>query len=429
VIPAHIAYALGALGLTLPGQTFGTYLAFYYLDHLGLAASAFALARLVFSVWDAVNDPLFGYLSDRTRTPWGRRRPWLFVGLPFLLLAFYLTFSVPGPFLQGPALFWYCLGVILFFETFAALTWVNHAALFPELFRKEEERARANAWRQGFYFVGLAVSIALTPLVYTALGFPGMALLYGGLGGLLVLLFLKSIREDPKAQEAEPLPFIPAFRYTLGNQAFWIYSLAALFLLFAVGLFGAAMPFYAKYALGLGPEATSLLFATVLLAALPSVFLWARLAGTLGPKGAWLLAIFLLALGALLLFLPRTLLEALPVGLLIGVGFGGVLVLGDVLLAEVIDRDAEVTGRRREGVYYSVYGFINRLSGPLQALSFALLTPLFGYVSGEVPGPRPEAAFRFLMAGPPFVATLLALALAFRFPYGAKGRMPGAGSS
>ncbi|WP_423839215.1 MFS transporter [Thermus scotoductus] len=167
----------------------------------------------------------------------------------------------------------------------------------------------------------------------------------------------------------------------------------------------------------------------MLLAALPSVFLWARLAGTLGSKGAWLLAIFLLALGALLLFLPRTLLEALPVGLLIGVGFGGVLVLGDILLAKVIDRDAEVTGRRREGVYYSVYGFINRLSGPLQALSFALLTPLFGYVSGEVPGPRPEAAFRFLMAGPPFLATLLALALAFRFPYGAKGRMPGAGSS
>lgn len=115
-------------------------------------------------------------------------------------------------------------------------------------------------------------------------------------------------------------------------------------------------------------------FATVLLAALPSVFLWARLAGTLGSKGAWLLAIFLLALGALLLFLPRTLLEALPVGLLIGVGFGGVLVLGDILLAKVIDRDAEVTGRRREGVYYSVYGFINRLS-PFRAPAGSFLCP------------------------------------------------------
>jgi len=421
VIPARIAYALGALGLTLPGQTFGTYLAFYYLDHLGLAASAFALARLVFSVWDAVNDPLFGYLSDRTKTPWGRRRPWLFLGLPLLLLAFYLTFNVPGPFLQGPALFWYCLGAILFFETFAALTWVNHAALFPELFKGQGERARANAWRQGFYFLGLAVSIALTPLVYTAIGFSGMALLYGAIGGVLVLLFLLAIREDPKAQLAKPLSLIPAFRYTLGDRAFWLYSLAALLLLFAVGLFGAAMPFYAKYALGLGPEATSLLFASVLLAALPSVFLWARLAGVLGPKGAWLLAILLLALGAFLLLWPRGLLQALPVGVLIGVGFGGVLVLGDVLLAEVIDRDAQLTGRRREGVYYSVYGFINRLSGPLQALSFALLTPLFGYVSGEAPGPNPGVAFRFLMAVPPFVATLLALGLALRFPYGAKG--------
>ncbi|TBH21589.1 MFS transporter [Thermus thermamylovorans] len=417
----HLAYALGALGLTLPGQAFGTYLAFYYLDHLGLAAGAFALARLVFSVWDAVNDPLFGYLSDRTRTPWGRRRPWLFLGLPFLLLAFYLTFSVPEAFRQGAALFWYCLGVILFFETFAALTWVNHAALFPELFRGEGARARANAWRQAFYFVGLAVSIALTPLAYTALGFSGMALLYGALGGLLVLLFLLSVREDPEARRPEPLPLLPAFRHTLLNRAFWVYSLAALFFFFAVGLFAAAMPFYAKYALGLGPEATALLFGAVLLAALPSVFLWARLAGALGPKRAWLWALGLLALGAFLLLFPQSLAQALPVGVVVGAGFGGVLVLGDVLLAEVIDRDARATGRRREGVYYSVYGFINRLSGPLQAGAFALLTPLFGYVSGESPGPNPEAAFRFLMGVLPCLAALLALALGRRFPYGARG--------
>ena len=201
-MPPHLAYALGGLGLTLPAQTFGTYLAFYYLDRLGMPTGAFALARLIFSVWDAVNDPLFGYLSDRTRTPWGRRRPWLFLSLPFLLLAFYLAFSVPEAFREGTRLFWYGLWAMLLFETFSALAWVNHAALFPELFQSREERARANAWRQGFYFLGLTASIALTPLVYAALGFPGMALLYGAVGGGLVLLFLLSVREDPRAREA-----------------------------------------------------------------------------------------------------------------------------------------------------------------------------------------------------------------------------------
>ena len=112
---------------------------------------------------------------------------------------------------------------------------------------------------------------------------------------------------------------------------------------------------------------------------------------------------------------------ALLAGALVGAGFAGVRVTGEVVMAKVIDLDAERTETHREGAYYSLVGPLGRAAGALVGLAFALLTPLFGYVSGENPGPNPEAAFRFLMAVPPFAASLLALALAARFPYGAKG--------
>ena len=320
---------------------------------------------------------------------------------------------------RSPAVLPYYFALaILLYETLATVVWTNHGALFPEMFRGLRERAEAAALKRGAELLGLILGIALAPMVYARVGFFGMALLFAGLALLAFLYFFPGIREDPRAGSG--LGLWASFRLVLANRAFWVVALVGLLFEFGRMALQTAIPFYAKHALGLGEEATALLFASVLLAALPSVSLWARLAGALGPKRAWLWAIGLLALGALLLLWPRGLLEALPVGVLIGTGFGGVLVLGDVLLAEVIDRDAAATGRRREGVYYSVYGFINRLSGPLQALAFALLTPLFGYVSGENPGPNPEAAFRFLVAVVPGTAILLAYALTALFPHEVK---------
>lgn len=408
-------YALGTLGLILPSQTFGTFFAYYYVDVLGLAVGAFALARTVYSLWDAVNDPMFGYLSDRTRTPWGRRRPWLIGGLPFLLLAFVLTFAVPEVF-RGPALFWYCLLALLFFETFSALLWVNYMALFPELFRTLAERARANAFRQGFQMVGLIVSLAFSPLLFDRIGFALTALLYAGLGGILALVSFLGCREDPEAQKTPAVGFLEAFRYTLTNRAFWIFALANALLQFVLGTLGAGIPFYVRYSLGLGPEAASLLFGATFLLAVPLVTLWARWAVAWGSKRAWMAAIGVLALASLLLYLPHTLPQALLAGAGVALGLSGVLVLGDVVIADIIDRDAEATGTRREGVYFSVNGFIGRLSGPLQGLTFALLALLFGYVSGEHPGPRPDEAFRFFLSVPPFLAGALAFFLARSFP-------------
>ncbi|BAD71827.1 sugar transporter (plasmid) [Thermus thermophilus] len=127
-----------------------------------------------------------------------------------------------------------------------------------------------------------------------------------------------------------------------------------------------------------------------------------------------------MGLSALLLFLPQGLPAALLAGALVGAGFAGVRVTGEVVMAKVIDLDAERTETHREGAYYSLVGLLGRAAGALVGLAFALLTPLFGYVSGENPGPNPEAAFRFLVAVVPGTAILLAYALTALFPHEVK---------
>jgi GPH family glycoside/pentoside/hexuronide:cation symporter len=405
-------------GLTLVSQAFGTYLLFYYVDVLGLAAGLSALARTLYTAWDVLNDPLVGYLSDRTRTPWGRRRPWLVAGLPFYLIFFVMAFSAPAG-LPGGDLFWYLMIVVLLFEGASTVVWTNFSALFPEIFRGLEVRARAAAWKHGAQIIALIVGTAATPLAYEALRFAGMALLYAGVGAALMAPVFATTPEDPRAQDPRPLGIAVAFRYTLRNRPFWIFIAAQGLVQAAFGVLVAGMPFYAKYSLGLDGPGTSALFAWVFASALGSVAWWSRVARTRGGRAAWIGSIGWVALAVLPLGVAHDLWTGLAAGLLVGLGFSGVLVGGELVLAHIIDRDAEASGQRREALHYSVNGLVTRLAVTSQAVAFALLTPLFGYVSGAEPGPNAPAAFQFLMTAIPLAALVAAWLVARRFPWAA----------
>lgn len=415
-------YALGMLGIAIPVMAFENHIMFLYVDELGLALGLAATARSINSVWNAVNDPIFGYLSDRTRTSWGRRRPWMMLGLPLFLLSFIMGFWVPGPFQEGMRLFFYFLAVLILQETFATVMWTNYSSLYPELFKGHEERSRAAALKHGFQLVAMVIGIALVPAIKGALGPLGMVLLLSGMSLVLVPISVNGCKEDPSASEAEPLGLIESFRQTLVDKAFWFYALAATMTQFTFGLLGAGMGFYAKYTLGLDGLQTSLLFLAVFVMAIPTVALWSALARRWGAKRAWLASLTTLVVASVLLALGTNLITGLIAGAVFGLGMSGVLVLGEMILAWVIDQDAERTGRRREGIYYAVNGFVTRISGALQGLAFGLLPLLFGYVSGDQPGSMPHHAFRFFMSAYPFLACLIALAIARLFPSEVRGQ-------
>ena len=407
-----VVYGLGTLGLSSVATVFNGYYLFYFVDRLGLAVTLASIVSVVYAIWDAVNDPLVGYLSDNTRTRWGRRRPWLLAGLPFYVLFMVLVFSVPGFMQQGNALFWYALVITFLYEAASTVMHTNYEALFPELFRTFKERTRASAYNHGLGMIGELAGFSLAPILYTQFGFGGMVLFFAISSGVLLSVSIARNTEDPDAQMLPLLNLKSAFREALRDRPFWQFTLVATFGWFTTGVYTLAIPFYSKYTLGAGPQAPSLIFGTAFVVAILLVSTWAKRVREWGIKRTYLWAIAVMAGSAVVLGLAPNMTGAIVGAAIAGVGLAGVKVCREMILATLVDRSRKRSGQRSEGVYYSLNRFIGRLSRILEALALVTLGLLFGYVSGENPGPRPDDAFRFLISVFPFVCLVIAWLLA-----------------
>ncbi|MFC1879622.1 MFS transporter [Chloroflexota bacterium] len=412
-----IAYGLGSFGLESTYKVFVGFYMFYYIDELGLAVAMAAIINIIYAIWDAVNDPLVGYLSDNTRTRWGRRRPWLLTALPFYVGILVLVYAVPEPLRQGNALFWYALVVFFLFEAAYTVMSVNYTALFPELFQGFKERARAGPYYQGFCMLGELVGFAIPPIIYAQFGFVPMAVSFAGIGGVSLFLAITRNKEDPKALKPPPLDLKDTFGDVLKDRPFWLFSIGLTFLTFTTGIYTLATPFWVKYSLGASPQTTSLIFVIVFVIAILSVSIWGRMVRVLGIKRTWLSAVGVMATSAILLGLSSELVLGCIGAAVAGAGLGGVKVCREMIMANFVDRSLGRTGRRQEGVYYSLLRVVGKLSKILESLALVLLGVLFGYVSGENPGPHPETAFRFLISVFPLIFMVIAWLISQSFSF------------
>lgn len=412
-----IAYGLGSFGLESLYNVFAGFYMFYYIDELGLAVALAGIINVIYAVWDAVNDPLAGFLSDNTRTRWGRRRPWLLTGLPFYVGILVLVYAVPKPFLHGNALFWYALLIIFLFEAAYTIMSVNYKALFPELFQGLRKRAHASSTYQGLSMLGELVGFSIPPFIYAKFGFVPMAISFAGVAGIALFLGIIRNKEDPNAMKAPPLDLKDAFGEVLKDRPFLLFIIAVTFLMFSIGAYTLAIPFWVKYTLGASPQGTSLIFATAFIVAILSVSIWGRLVRILGIKRSWLWSVGVGAASPIIMGLAPNLVVGAIGAAFVGVSMGGINVCRVIIMANFVDRNLKRTGYRREGIYFSLLRVIGTLSKIPQALALVLLGLLFGYVSGEDPGPQPENAFRFLISVFPFVFAIIAWLIASRLSF------------
>ncbi|MFK7696035.1 MFS transporter [Paenibacillus sp. HJGM_3] len=407
-VNAPVIYALGMFAMMVPSQAFSAFYSYYYVEKLGLGVGLATIARTIYLIWDAVNQPLFGYLSDRTRSRYGRRKPWLYTSVPLFMLTFIMVFSVPEGWSGGMLFSWFLIALILF-EAVATIIWVNYGALFPELFAGNKLRAKASAVQQGFQIVAILIGSALTPILFDLMGFSLMSVTYAFVFALCMLIFLRFIQENEQASAEPRLGFMEAFRATLKNKSFWIFNIANSFAQTVNGLLSSMIPFYAKYVLHIPESQVSLLLASIFVSVIPLVAVWYAIVRNWGGFRSWRLSLAVYGLTAIPLWFGTNLAGGIVAGIVVGFGLAGFLVTPPVVSSRIIDRDTETTGQRREGVYTAVGGFITRSSGLISALAFFIVGRLFGYVSGDDPGQNPEMTFKVLIS----VVPLCLLAIAF----------------
>lgn len=401
-------YAIGMFGTSIPINMFKTYAAIFYVDSLGLTTAQFAAVVFIYTFIDAIDNPVYGYLSDTTRTRWGRRRPWLAIGTPLLILGF-IAFYSPPDFLAGNSLFAYCMLIYIFTGTMDSLINANYGALFPELFTTDASRASTNALRQAFQLVAMIISIALTPMVTEAIGFSTTAIIYGLVGGAVILYMTFTSREKAISELGEKPQFWSSLKSLLTNKKFWIASIASAFYSAAMGLVMAGLPFFAKYTLKISSAQQTILFATVLLIAMLAIALWAQLVKRKGLLTTWRWAFLALAISFVPLYFASSLITAIIGSVLVGFGFAGCITTIDLIAARIMDEDTAKHNVRREGLISNAIGFMNRLNGLFVSLAFLLVDRIYGFKSGFDPGLQPDNAARFLLTVFPFVMMVFGL--------------------
>jgi GPH family glycoside/pentoside/hexuronide:cation symporter len=412
-------YAIGMFGTSIPINMLKTYAAIYYVDRLGMTTPQMALILLIYTFIDALDNPVYGFLSDRTRTRWGRRRPWLVIGTPLLILAFIAFYSTPE-FLAGQSLFAYAMLFYILAGTLDSVINANYGALFPELFRTDASRASTNALRQAFQLVAMIVSIALTPMVTGAIGYQMTAIVYGILGGV-VILYMSLTSKEVRVRLDENKPQLwNSLKDLAGNRKFWMAGLANAFYSAAMSLVLASMPFFVKYTLRIKDSQSTLLFASVLIIAIGCVAVWARLVRRFSLIPVWRSALLALAVAFVPLFFANSLVTAMITSALVGFGFAGVITTMDLINAKVMDEDTQKHNVRREGIISNALGFMNRLNGLFTSTAFYLIFIIFGFESGDNPGTNPGDAARFLLTVFPMVLMVISFGFSFliNFPKG-----------
>lgn len=376
-----VLYSLGTLAASLVGITFASFGQFYYLDKLHVRPELIGLAMVLYGIWNAINDPIFGHLSDNTRSRFGRRIPYvLFLSLP-MAISFALIWAAPAGWAgQDWKLFWYFLVTIFFFDGLFTVVILNWYALFPEMYKTDQARTAVNALRQVMSIVGYIVGFALTPLIYTRLGWGPMGVIYAGITAVLLYTGAIGLRESPDAFAGEqPMSIKAALGASFTNRAFVLYAAAFFLLSIIFELVPAALPFYSKYVLSVPEERSAFVFAMLFVSALLFLPLWVRISNRRGARTAILATSLCFALGSIPFLFGRNFVSGLLVAAGLGVGLSGMMLLLDVLLADIIDDDRLRTGKYRAGFYTGAQSLVGRLAISIQGVVLAAVLRLSGY--------------------------------------------------
>jgi GPH family glycoside/pentoside/hexuronide:cation symporter len=426
----HISYSFGNFANTIAYQVFSNRIQFYYVDILGLNAATAGVLWTIYGLWNAVNDPLMGQVSDRTRSRFGRRVPYVAFGAIPLGLSFFFLWT---PATQSPwVLAAYFLMILFIFDTLYSLTIIAYNALFPEIAPTVRDRVDLSAVREILATIALLLSYILAPIIAEEVGYIQMGAIMGSLiaaGYLIAMIGVKEKSIDETKEEN--LGLGPSLKMVLSSIPFRWFLGANIAKEYIWLVLGAMLPFWRKYALGIqepvqafgtelsAGDAEAVLLGLAIVLAIPFLLVWRPIILKLGYRRTWIIASLTFIPGLAMMGFAKDFYTGLAGTMMVSPGLAGSMIMSFPVISEVIDDDAKKHGYRREGLFFGMNGGITKLAFSAQGVLFASVMSAAGYVAGDTVQPASAVTgIRFMISGTAIIASLIIAICMWKYPLG-----------
>jgi glycoside/pentoside/hexuronide:cation symporter, GPH family len=417
-----VFYGIGDLGNAIVNSAIQFFLMKFYTDGALILPLLAGNALLIGKIWDAINDPLFGWLTDKTDSRIGKRRVYMIYGAIPLALAIALLWFVPTGISQVMTFIWIAFTFMLF-DTLWTMTNVPYYALTAELTDDYDERSSLTTYRMVMAVPAYLVGAALTPAIVGLFalqrtGYAFIGIIYGVVSAAALLISAAGFRERkstvPVKSEASPFK---SMAFTLHNKPF-VWLCGAYFIInISFAFVKILMAYYIEYQLLMKAQ-TTLVMGLMLICVTISLPVWQKISQKMDKGQAYALGMLIGALAVVItFFLPHHSTGLIYlVAVLAGFGFSSQWIFPWAMVADVADFDRLATGQQRSGMYYGVWGLVTKISEALALAAVGWLLTAFSYVPNSAQTDHALFGIRLFFGLIPAACILLSLPLLIKYP-------------
>ncbi|MEM1261650.1 MAG: glycoside-pentoside-hexuronide (GPH):cation symporter [Pseudomonadota bacterium] len=421
----RIGYATGVYGVFLCWMMVALYLLYFYTDVMGISPARAGLIFFIASMWDAVSDPLMGVLIEKTRTAWGKYRPYLLLAAVPFAASFAAIFYVPD--LSGDGLFIWALVLHIVFRTCYTAIYIPYTGLIARLSSDADERASIAGIKGVFIsLASLTVSFfALPTITYLggeqeAVGFLRIAMLVAGVAVLALWACFLSTREstaDLASHRAEEAP-VSAIKALTSNRAFVLIFIGVLLFTGCYSVLNKSIVYIFKYDIG-DRDAARWALSAIAAAGILSPALWIPVTHWTSKKTVWIAGCVIAALSLSVIYFANIRdIAGLVIALFIaGCGIHAFLMTFYAMVADAIDYGEWQSGTRIEAPVFGIVSLANKTSLAIGTWLFTLLLEGIGFVPNVEQSAATIDGMRLIMVGVPIAGFLASAAVIAFFPF------------
>ena len=402
-----IIYGFGDIGFSMTGTIIAAYFPIFLTDVIGIAPAIAAIGLFIGKSWDYINDPLMGYLSDRTRTRWGRRRPFLLFGaLPYGLAFAFLWWKPPLE-TQTALIVFYTFMFVLY-DAAGTFVGMPYFALTPELTEDYDERTELTGYRMFFSILGGLVSFVFPMMIIGTMSPDNagnvfrMGLIFGAASFIPLYFVFFGTKEKPYFTKLERPKLLSSFKSALKNRPFVFSAVIYLFTWTSMHIIEANLLFYIKYVVQ-REGMTEIIMGTIFVTAILSLPLWDWVSKKFNKRLAYIYGIAFWAVVQILLITvtaASSLVYLLVLCFLAGIGVGAAHVLPWAMIPDAIEVDELDSGKRHEGMFYSLVTLMSKTTNSIAVPLALAILDFSGYIPNAAVQPTSTLTGIRLVVGP-----------------------------